>query len=112
MAMLEALIALVIFSLVAGALLSASGLSVRQHQRLLEARCASWLSENLLTQALRLDKKRPMGEQRGTLSQCDITWHWRLVRHKTADARFDSLSLEIQDANGQRRFERQVFQSR
>ncbi|MGL5968973.1 MAG: type II secretion system minor pseudopilin GspI [Kluyvera sp.] len=110
--MLETLLALAIFSFVALALINVSSLSVRQHHRLIEARCASWLSENLLAQALLPGEKRVMGEQQGTQLQCDITWQWRLVRQKTADARFDSLSLEILDIHGQRRFARQAFQAR
>lgn len=112
MAMLEALLALTIFSLVATALLNISGGAIHQHRLLMEARCANWLGENLLTQALLSDSRRSPGEWRGVSTQCDISWQWRMVRQKTADERFYLLSVEIQNSKGQRKLERQIFQAR
>jgi general secretion pathway protein I len=72
--LLEVLIALVVFSVAAMALLSQSSQSVSQSIYLEEKAYALWLAENTLTE-LRLKEEWPsLGEQRDNHSQFDREW--------------------------------------
>ena len=112
MVLLEALLALALFSLIAIALLNVSGAAVNQQQILKETRCADWLAQNLLTEALWLNSNTVMGEQHGRSSQCGIDWQWTIERHPAADQRFYTLSLDIRHADGRQQLKRTLSRVR
>lgn len=112
MVMIETLIALIIFSLVAGALIVVSGQGINHQQLLRETYCANWLAENLLIELQLSPSSRIVGEKKGTSSQCDSLWQWHRVSQVTPDNRFFLINLEIYDANGQQKAKRQILRAR
>ncbi|MRT05934.1 type II secretion system protein GspI [Ewingella americana] len=109
MIMMEALLAVVLFVLVAIALLNVSGQAVTQGQQLLRTRCANWTADNLLVMEVLSPARRVMGKTQGEARQCDRNWFWTLTRQKTGDNRFYRVTLEIKNEDGQSQLERQIL---
>lgn len=109
---LEALLALVLFVMVGTALLNVNGQAAHQRQQLLHTRCANWLAENLITEALLSPSARMKGQQKGDAQQCDLDWHWVMQSSALNDNRFYLITLEIYDSANQLQLERQTLRAR
>lgn len=107
--MLEALLALVLFALVATALLTVSGQALMQRQQLQRTQCASWAADNLLVMEMLSPSRPVMGTTRGEVQQCDITWGWTLTRKDPGDKRAFLVTLEIHNEKGQSQLTRQIL---
>jgi type II secretion system protein I len=110
--MLEAMIALVLFTLVSVALMSVITQSMNQQQIIQNTRCANWLSDNLLTQEFLRPPTRTMSDSQGKTEQCDQQWQWRIRRNATNDNRFYTIKVEVRNSEGQRQLERQTLRAR
>ena len=79
MTLLEVMVALVIFSTAALALMNSVSLNVRFTLQ------ASWVAENQLAEAQLTKTDFPDAEQQGTEIMGGRSWNWRKQRVKTAD---------------------------
>lgn len=109
--MLEALLALVLFVMVAMALLNVSSQAINQRQQLMHTRCANWLAGNLLTVEFLSPPSKVMGRTTGEAQQCDLNWRWQLTRRAIGDKRFYLITLEIDSEEGLRQLERQTLRA-
>ncbi|MEI9480630.1 type II secretion system minor pseudopilin GspI [Enterobacter cancerogenus] len=85
MTLLEVMVALVIFSTAALALMNSVSLNVRFTQGLGETLQASWVAENQLAEAQLTRSDFPDAEQQGTETMGGRSWNWRKQRIKKAD---------------------------
>lgn len=85
MTLLEVMVALVIFSTAALALMNSVSLNVRFTHGLADTLQASWVAENQLAEAQLTRTDFPDAEQQGTEIMCGRSWNWRKQRVKTAD---------------------------
>lgn len=86
MTLLEVMVALVIFSTAALALMNSVSLNVRFTHGLADTLQASWVAENQLAEAQLLKTDFPDAEQQGTEIMGGRSWNWRKQRVKTADS--------------------------
>lgn len=85
MTLLEVMVALVIFSTAALALMNSVSLNVRFTHGLADTLQASWVAENQLAEA-RLGKRDfPDAQEQGTEMMGGRNWTWHKQRVKTAD---------------------------
>lgn len=84
MTLLEVMVALVIFSTAALALMNSVSLNVRFTHGLADTLQASWVAENQLAEAWLTKSDFPDAEQQGTEMMGGRSWHWRKQRVKTA----------------------------
>ncbi|WP_330983531.1 MULTISPECIES: type II secretion system minor pseudopilin GspI [Enterobacterales] len=84
MTLLEVMVALVIFSTAALALMNSVSLNVRFTHSLSETLQASWVAENLLAQAQLAQKDFPDDELEGSETMGGRTWNWHIQRVKTS----------------------------
>lgn len=85
MTLLEVMVALVIFSTAALALMNSVSLNVRFTQGLGETLQASWVAENQLAEAQLTRSDFPDAEQQGAETMGGRSWNWRKQRIKKAD---------------------------
>ncbi len=85
MTLLEVMVALVIFSTAALALMNSVSLNVRFTHGLAETLQASWVAENLLAEAQLVKSDFPDAEEQGTELMGGRSWEWRKQRVKTAN---------------------------
>lgn len=85
MTLLEVMVALVIFSTAALALMNSVSLNVRFTQGLGETLQANWVAENQLAEAQLTRSDFPDAEQQGTETMGGRSWNWRKQRIKKAD---------------------------
>ena len=85
MTLLEVMVALVIFSTAALALMNSVSLNVRFTHGLADTLQASWVAENQLAEAQLTKTDFPDAEQQGTEIMGGRSWNWRKQRVKTAD---------------------------
>ena len=88
MTLLEVMVALVIFSTAALALMNSVSLNVRFTHGLADTLQASWVAENQLAEAQLTKSDFPDAEERGTELMGGRSWDWRKQRVKTADNRW------------------------
>lgn len=85
MTLLEVMVALVIFSTAALALMNSVSLNVRFTHGLADTLQASWVAENQLAEAQLTKTDFPDAETQGTEIMGGRSWNWRKQRVKTAD---------------------------
>ncbi|MCT9843034.1 MULTISPECIES: type II secretion system minor pseudopilin GspI [Leclercia] len=85
MTLLEVMVALVIFSTAALALMNSVSLNVRFTYGLADTLQASWVAENQLAEAQLMQSDFPDSEEEGTETQGGRSWTWRKQRVKSAD---------------------------
>ncbi|MEL4868568.1 type II secretion system minor pseudopilin GspI [Pantoea agglomerans] len=85
MTLLEVMVALVIFSTAALALMNSVSLNVRFTHGLADTLQASWVAENQLAEAQLTKRDFPDAEERGTEIMGGRSWDWRKQRVKTAN---------------------------
>lgn len=88
MTLLEVMVALVIFSTAALALMNSVSLNVRFTHGLGDTLQASWVAENQLAEAKLSNTSFPDAQQTGTEMMGGRNWTWRKQRVKTAENRF------------------------
>lgn len=88
MTLLEVMVALVIFSTAALALMNSVTLNVRFTHSLSETLQAGWVAENQLAQAQLAQTDFPDAEQVSTETMGGQTWTWHIQRVKTAENTF------------------------
>jgi general secretion pathway protein I len=88
MTLLEVMVALVIFSTAALALMNSVSLNVRFTHGLGDSLQASWVAENQLAEAKLSNTPFPDTLQTGTETMGGRNWTWRKQRVKTAENRF------------------------
>ncbi|MEH0885926.1 MULTISPECIES: type II secretion system minor pseudopilin GspI [Enterobacteriaceae] len=88
MTLLEVMVALVIFSTAALALMNSVSLNVRFTHGLGDSLQASWVAENQLAEAKLSNTPFPDALQTGTETMGGRNWTWRKQRVKTAENRF------------------------
>lgn len=85
MTLLEVMVALVIFSTAALALMNSVTLNVRFTHGLADTLQASWVAENQLAEAQLSKSDFPDAQEHGTEMMGGRDWNWRKQRVKTAD---------------------------
>ncbi|MFA9593688.1 type II secretion system minor pseudopilin GspI [Citrobacter telavivensis] len=85
MTLLEVMVALVIFSTAALALMNSVTLNVRFTHGLADTLQASWVAENQLVEAQLSKSDFPDAQEHGTEMMGGRDWNWRKQRVKTAD---------------------------
>ncbi|EMN3919171.1 type II secretion system minor pseudopilin GspI [Citrobacter farmeri] len=85
MTLLEVMVALVIFSTAALALMNSVTLNVRFTHGLAYTLQASWVAENQLVEAQLSKSDFPDAQEHGTEMMGGRDWNWRKQRVKTAD---------------------------
>ncbi|MDA5603346.1 type II secretion system minor pseudopilin GspI [Enterobacter sp. PI-10] len=88
MTLLEVMVAMVIFSTAALALMNSVTLNVRFTHSLSETLQAGWVAENQLAQAQLAQTDFPDAEQVGTETMGGQTWTWHIQRVKTDENTF------------------------
>ncbi|MCW1827387.1 type II secretion system minor pseudopilin GspI [Enterobacter asburiae] len=88
MTLLEVMVALVIFSTAALALMNSVSLNVRFTHGLGDSLQASWVAENQLAEAQLSKTSFPDAMQTGTETMGGRSWTWRKQRVKTTQNRF------------------------
>ncbi|UNC50910.1 type II secretion system minor pseudopilin GspI [Enterobacter huaxiensis] len=86
MTLLEVMVALVIFSTAALALMNSVSLNVRFTHGLGDTLQASWVAENQLAEAQLAKSDFPDAEEQGSEIMGGRSWNWRKQRVKTADS--------------------------
>lgn len=86
MTLLEVMVALVIFSTAALALMNSVSLNVRFTYGLADTLQASWVAENQLAEAQLAKTDFPDAELQGTEIMGGRSWNWRKQRVQTADS--------------------------
>ena len=98
MTLLEVMVALVIFSPAALALINSVSLNVRFTHGLADSLQASWVAENQLAEAKLSNTPFPDALQTGTEIMGGRSWIWRKQRVKTAENRFaDEVQVYAED---------------
>ena len=98
MTLLEVMVALVIFSTAALALMNSVSLNVRFTHGLADSLQASWVAENQLAEAKLSNTPFPDALQTGTEIIGGRSWIWRKQRVKTAENRFaDEVQVYAED---------------
>ncbi|HGG9105586.1 TPA: type II secretion system minor pseudopilin GspI [Enterobacter cloacae] len=98
MTLLEVMVALVIFSTAALALMNSVSLNVRFTHGLADSLQASWVAENQLAEAKLSNTPFPNALQTGTEIMGGRSWIWRKQRVKTAENRFaDEVQVYAED---------------
>ncbi|HEB4092267.1 TPA: type II secretion system minor pseudopilin GspI [Enterobacter cloacae] len=98
MTLLEVMVALVIFSTAALALMNSVSLNVRFTHGLGDSLQASWVAENQLAEAKLSNTPFPDVLQTGTEIMGGRSWIWRKQRVKTAENRFaDEVQVYAED---------------
>ncbi|EMN5545489.1 type II secretion system minor pseudopilin GspI [Enterobacter cloacae] len=98
MTLLEVMVALVIFSTAALALMNSVSLNVRFTHGLGDSLQASWVAENQLAEAKLSNTPFPDALQTGTEIMGGRSWIWRKQRVKTAENRFaDEIQVYAED---------------
>ncbi|HCM9252555.1 TPA: type II secretion system minor pseudopilin GspI [Enterobacter cloacae subsp. dissolvens] len=98
MTLLEVMVALVIFSTAALALMNSVSLNVRFTHGLGDSLQASWVAENQLAEAKLSNTPFPDALQTGTETMGGRSWIWRKQRVKTAENRFaDEVQVYAED---------------
>ena len=98
MTLLEVMVALVIFSTAALALMNSVSLNVRFTHGLADSLQASWVAENQLAEAKLSNTPFPDALQTGTEIMGGRSWIWRKQRVKTAENRFaDEVQVYAED---------------
>ncbi|KAA5938948.1 type II secretion system protein GspI [Enterobacter cloacae] len=98
MTLLEVMVALVIFSTAALALMNSVSLNVRFTHGLGDSLQASWVAENQLAEAKLSHTPFPDALQTGTEIMGGRSWFWRKQRVKTAENRFaDEVQVYAED---------------
>ncbi|EPF6108274.1 type II secretion system minor pseudopilin GspI [Enterobacter cloacae] len=98
MTLLEVMVALVIFSTAALALMNSVSLNVRFTHGLADSLRASWVAENQLAEAKLSNTPFPDALQTGTEIMGGRSWIWRKQRVKTAENRFaDEVQVYAED---------------
>ncbi|HDC4442927.1 TPA: type II secretion system minor pseudopilin GspI [Enterobacter cloacae] len=98
MTLLEVMVALVIFSTAALALMNSVSLNVRFTHGLADSLQASWVAENQLAEAKLINTPFPDALQTGTEIMGGRSWIWRKQRVKTAENRFaDEVQVYAED---------------
>lgn len=98
MTLLEVMVALVIFSTAALALMNSVSLNVRFTHGLGDSLQASWVVENQLAEAKLSNTPFPDALQTGTEIMGGRSWIWRKQRVKTAENRFaDEVQVYAED---------------
>ncbi|EMG9278721.1 type II secretion system minor pseudopilin GspI [Enterobacter cloacae] len=98
MTLLEVMVALVIFSTAALALMNSVSLNVRFTHGLADSLQASWVAENQLAEAKLSNTPFPDALQTGTEIMGGRSWIWRKQRVKTAENRFaDEVQVYTED---------------
>ncbi|MCE1971362.1 type II secretion system minor pseudopilin GspI [Enterobacter cloacae] len=98
MTLLEVMVALVIFSTAALALMNSVSLNVRFTHGLCDSLQASWVAENQLAEAKLSNTPFPDALQTGTEIMGGRSWIWRKQRVKTAENRFaDEVQVYAED---------------
>ena len=85
MTLLEVMVALVIFSTAALALMNSVSLNVRFTYGLADTLQASWVAENQLAEAQLSKADFPDAEEQGTEMMGGRNWNWRKQRIKTTN---------------------------
>ncbi|CAM6648047.1 type II secretion system minor pseudopilin GspI [Enterobacter cloacae] len=98
MTLLEVMVALVIFSTAALALMNSVSLNVRFTHGLGDSLQASWVAENQLAEAKLSNTPFPDALQTGTEIMGGRSWIWRKQRVKSAENRFaDEVQVYAED---------------
>ena len=98
MTLLEVMVALVIFSTAALALMNSVSLNVRFTHGLADSLQASWVAENQLAEAKLSNTPFPDALQTETEIMGGRSWIWRKQRVKTAENRFaDEVQVYAED---------------
>ncbi|MGS2873811.1 type II secretion system minor pseudopilin GspI [Enterobacter huaxiensis] len=102
MTLLEVMVALVIFSTAALALMNSVSLNVRFTHGLGDTLQASWVAENQLAEAQLGKNDFPDAEERGSETMGGRSWNWRKQRVKTADSgRANAISVYAEGDDSQ-----------
>lgn len=110
--MLEALLAIILFTFVSIALMNIISQSMNHQKKILDNRCANWLAENLLTQEFLSPASIMLRESQGKAEQCDREWTWKIEREEHNDNRFYMINLEINNSEGQLQLDRQTIRAK
>ena len=102
MTLLEVMVALVIFSTAALALMNSVSLNVRFTYGLADTLQASWVAENQLAEAQLMQSDFPDAEEEGSETQGGRSWTWRKQRVKSADhGMMDEIRVWAEGDDGQ-----------
>ncbi|HED2608862.1 TPA: type II secretion system minor pseudopilin GspI [Citrobacter koseri] len=102
MTLLEVMVALVIFSTAALALMNSVSLNVRFTHGLADTLQASWIAENHLAQAQLAKSVFPDVAEEGSETMGGRSWNWRKQRVKTDDKAFaDEVQVYAEGEEGQ-----------
>lgn len=99
MTLLEVMVALVIFSTAALALMNSVSLNVRFTHSLADTLQASWVAENLLAEATLAKADFPDVAQEGSETMGGRSWNWRKQRVKTEGKTFANEVRVYSEAN-------------
>ncbi len=93
--LLEVMVALAIFALVAASALTASARSLQTAARLEDKTLALWIADNRLTE-LQLQPTPPaMGRQQGRLDYAGRRWQWQSQVEATSDPALRRVTLRV-----------------
>lgn len=93
--LLEAMIAMLIFTLLATALISILNSTLLRSQVMPEKTCALWVAQNQLAQILIQQSPKNQLTLSGQESQCDRQWQWTLSTQETQDPRIWQLKITV-----------------
>lgn len=93
--LLEAMIAMLIFTLLATGLISILNTTLLRSQAMPEKTCALWVAQNQLAQVLIQQTPRNQLPVKGRESQCDREWQWTLTAQDTPDPRIWQIKINV-----------------
>ena len=93
--LLEAMIAMLIFILMAMGLISILNTTLMRSQAMPEKTCALWVAQNKLAQILIQQTPRNQLASKGQESQCNQKWEWTLTALDTPDPRIWQIRIDV-----------------
>ncbi|NBB51524.1 type II secretion system minor pseudopilin GspI [Rhizobium sp. CRIBSB] len=99
--LLEVLVALAVFSLMAVALLHLAGENTRSAARVEARVLGGMVAENLAVQAYSLPNPPALGRTEGSLANAGRTWRWIQDVARTDDPGILRIDVRVADADGQ-----------
>lgn len=110
--LLEAIIALLLFTLVGFALINVTNQAMLQQTKIFNARCANWLADNIMAIEFITppDERRP--DKQGESHQCGVLWSWEIKQRSTNDNRFNMVTLHLKNNDTNAKFERKMLRYR
>jgi len=96
--LIEALVAMVVFSMAAMALLSVQSESSRALIALEDKLLAEIVAENILVAQLSDDSRLAGAKQSGTVETGGRKWRWAVVKSSVADGEFTNIEITVSNA--------------